>query len=405
MSPDTTPQRACDEIAAQEPALVELRRALHAAPELSRQEHQTTQALAARLRALGCEPRVRPEGNGLWADLAPPGFDPARHPTVLLRADIDALPILEETGRAFASRSPGVMHACGHDMHTACVMGAGLGLRAALDALPGRVRLLFQHNEESHPGGADEMVAQGALDGVSWALSLHCDPELDCGRVGLRPGPLTAAADTFEVEIHGSAGHTARPHHSVDAAFVAVQVANALYQCVGRCLDARDPAVLAIGALHTGQAPNVIPGRATLTGTIRTLSREQRAKVEPLLRQVAQGTAAAWNASATLTLTRGAPSVLNDPALVELLRQEAAELLGPQAIYEIPLPSMGGEDFSHYLEHVPGAMFRLGTAAPQAPKHLLHSPRFDPDERAIALGAKLLARAALRLLRQAHCGG
>jgi amidohydrolase len=390
--------RVHEAITARAPELVALRRHLHQHPELSAQERDTTRALADALSARGLEVRVRPEGTGLIADLWPPGFDPARHRTVALRCDLDALPITEQTGLPFASQRAGVMHACGHDMHTACVIGASLGLEAARDALPGRVRLICQHNEEDTPGGADEMVAFGAMDGVDEVLGLHCDPELPLGRVGLKVGALTAAADLFEIQIHGKGGHSARPHHAVDAIFVAAQVAVALYQGLGRLLDARDPAVLAIGAIHAGQAHNIIPAEATLRGTVRTLSHAQRARVEPTLRALLDGVCATWGARGELTLRRGSPPVINDARAVAALRAAAAATLGPDAIHDLPLPSMGAEDFSQYLTVAPGAMFRLGTARPGQPLHLLHSPRFDPDERALPLGAAILARAALALL-------
>jgi amidohydrolase len=391
-----------DTIAQHEPALIELRRRLHRQPELSAQEFATTQVLAEELRRRGLEVHVRPEGTGLYADLAPANFDPQVHPTVALRCDIDALPILEETGLSYCSERAGVMHACGHDMHMACAMGATVGLWSIKPQLPGRIRLICQHNEESLPGGADEMVAFGAMQGVDYVLATHCDPELEVGTVGLRAGPLTAAADLFELTIEGQAGHSARPHHSVDPIFVASQVAVALYQSFGRLLDARDPVVLAIGAIHAGDAHNIIPATAHLRGTVRTLSKTQRQRIKETMHQIIDGVCATWGARASLLIKHGSPAVINHAGVVDTLRDVAREVVGDERIYEIPLPSMGGEDFSEYLEQAPGAMFRLGTAH-SGQRHMLHSPFFNPDEGAIRVGATMMARAALALLQgKAH---
>lgn len=386
-------------IAAQEKALVGLRRTLHANPELSHREHATTAMLGAHLRELGYDVRVRSEGVGLYADLAPPGFDPATGRTVAVRADIDALPIQEQTAHPFASRNAGVMHACGHDIHSACVFGVAAGLAAA-GPLPGRVRLIFQHAEEAATGGANEMVAFGALEGVEAIFGLHCDPERPFGEVGLRVGALTAAIDAFDIAIRGTGGHTARPHQAIDPLFVGVQVAQALYNFTGRAFDARSAVVLAIGAFEAGHTPNVIPHTARLQGTVRTLDPQIRAQLEPRMRQIVEGLCAAYGATFDFHLHYGAPAVINEPRAVAALQRAAQAIVGAAQVKDIPLPSMGAEDFSHYLEHVPGAMFRLGTAHGQPPGHLLHTPCFDPDERAIGLGARILTRAALEVLER-----
>lgn len=379
--------------------LIEFRRNLHAHPELSRHEFETTAKLRARLEKLGLEAHVRPEGNGLYTDLVPPGFDEARHPTIAIRADIDALPILELNDVSYASKNRGVMHACGHDVHTATVFGSCLGLLAVRDQLPGRIRLIFQHAEEAVPGGALEMIEFGAIKNVDGILALHCDPELDYGRIGVRTGAFTAALDRFDFTISGTGGHGARPHQSVDPIFAATQLASTLYQAFGRSFDARIPIVLTIGMIQGGSAPNVIPEQVTLAGTVRSISREHREQVEPLLRRIAGGICTIHNASCELALEFGAPGIFNDAEITQVYREVGSEILGAENIYEIPLPSMGGEDFSYYLEHVPGAMFRLGTARSGA-RYALHSPRFDIDERAIKTGAQILAVSAIRLLEQ-----
>jgi amidohydrolase len=385
-----------------EPELIALRRHLHAHPELSHREQETTQLLSGRIRQLGLSVHARPEGTGFYADLTPAGFDPAIHRTVAIRTDLDALPIHEQNEDDHRSTRPGVMHACGHDAHMTAVTGAALGLRALADvspdALPGRVRFIYQHAEESSPSGAPDMVAFGAMDGVDMILGLHCDPERPCGQIGVRVGALTASYDQFSLRVIGRGGHGARPHQSVDPIFVATQLAQALYQATGRLFDAREAMVLSIGELRAGHAPNVIPDDALLRGTVRTLGIARRAEVEPTLRRIAQGVCDTWGASYELELYRGSPPVINDARAVEAIRQAATALLEPGSVEDIALPSMGGEDFAHLLARAPGAMFRLGTARPGRAIHLLHTPRFDIDERALVLGAQILASAAWSLL-------
>ncbi len=378
--------------------LIALRRELHQHPELSRHEFGTTRKLAERLSALGLEVHVRPEGIGLYADLTPAGFSPATHRTVAVRADIDALPIVEATALPYASQNVGVMHACGHDMHTACAMGVAVGLVQLRDQLPGRVRFFFQHSEEVAPGGADELVAFGCMEGVDYVLGLHVDPVLEVGNIGIKDGPMTASADAFELVVRGRGGHAARPHHCVDPVFVATQIATGLYQAAGRAFDARDPVVISIASVVAGDGFNVIPDTATLRGTVRTLSADTRQEVVPLFRRLAAGVCGTYGAEYDLEMYLGAPSISNDAEVAAHMRAAAREVLGPESLYEIPLPSMGAEDFSYYLERAPGAMFRLGTKGHDGEEHFLHSPRFAPDERALAIGSRILARAALSLL-------
>ena len=380
--------------------LVSLRRHLHTNPELSRQEFETSALLKQRLEALGFEVRMRPEGTGLIADLIPPGFDPAKHPTVAIRADMDALPVVELNDEEYRSQNPGVMHACGHDVHMTCTMGASQALIGLRDRLPGRVRIVYQHAEEVAPSGAAEMVSFGAVEGVDAIIALHCEPELPVGKIGLRVGALTASFDRFDFVIKGEGGHGARPHHCVDPIFVATQLASQLYQLAGRHLDARSPVVLSIGEFQAGFAPNVIPDTARFSGTIRTVANAPRAEMERLMREMADHVCAMHGASYALDLYKGAPAIINHAGVVGVFTEVAQDLLGEGSVYTIPLPSMGSEDFSQYLQHVPGAMFRLGTAKPERDVYLLHSARFDIDERAIGHGARILARSALGLLHK-----
>lgn len=388
-------------ITSKEDALIDLRRHFHAHPELSREEHETTRELAHTLEEQGLRVTVSDDGLGLYADLEPAGgFDPTRHRTVAIRSDIDALAIVEETGLPFASQNPGVMHACGHDMHIACVTGAALALTDLRADLPGRLRFVYQHAEEVAPGGALDMVRAGVMEGVDRILGLHCDPTMEVGTVGVRVGPFTAAADSFDLTIQGTGGHSARPHEGVDTVFVATRVIGDLYQAASRLFDARSPIVIAVGSIHGGQTYNVIPDQVALKGTVRSLDPNYRLKLRELFEQITAATCATYGATYTLRFKHGAPAVINDARVTDVIARVASDLLGPDAVHTIPLPSMGAEDFSEFLQVVPGAMFRLGTLTPGAESHFLHSPRFNPDERAIAVGARILARAALRLLSE-----
>ena len=391
------PHRIDDYISGREQELIELRRHLHRHPELSHEEFQTTQLLSARLTAAGFDVAVRPEKTGFYADLASPGFDPERHATVAIRCDLDALAIEELTSLEFKSANAGVMHACGHDVHMTCAYGSGLALASVLDGVEGRVRLIYQHAEEL-VGGADQMVQFGAVQGVDWVLALHVDPELPVGKVGVRRGAFTAAFDEFKIRVIGESGHGARPHHCIDPIFVTTQLANALYNAVGRSMDARDPMVLSIGMIGGGHVPNVIPDEAFIAGSVRTLSQSHREAVEPLLVRICDGICGAHGARYHIDLRRGAPAIVNDAEVTDLVAEVSREVLGFDAVHWIPLPSMGSEDYSYFLEHARGAMFRLGVATEGEPKYFLHSARLSPNEAAIPLGARILARTALQLL-------
>ena len=354
--------------------------------------------LAQRLEALGFEVRVRPQGLGLLAEIAPRGFDVSTHPTVAIRADMDALPIQEQNEVPYSSAHPGVMHACGHDVHMTCAMGAAIALSAIRDQLPGRVRIVYQHAEESAPSGAPDMVAFGALDDACGIVALHCDPERPTGTIGIREGALTAAFDRFIFTLKGESGHGARPHDCVDPIFAGTQLASALYTFTSRNFDAREAMVLSLGTFHAGEVPNAIPDEAILSGTVRTISPERRQHVEPMLRRCAQSVCTLAGTTYELDLYQGAPAIINHPVVVDILKDVAAQVLGREHVQDIALPSMGSEDFSQYTQRIPGAMFRLGTAIEGRPVHKLHSSQFNVDERAIELGATILAQAALRML-------
>ncbi|MBL9124149.1 MAG: amidohydrolase [Planctomycetaceae bacterium] len=372
-----------------------MRRHLHAHPELSGAERQTTAYLAGLLRQAGFAPRLADDERGLVVDSAGATSRAAR---VALRADIDALPIHEVNPVDYCSRTAGVMHACGHDAHATSLYGALLGLRAleSTGELPWPVawRGIFQPAEETLVGAAG-MVSQGCLEGVAAIFGQHVDPGRPVGRIGVRAGAFTANCDTLQFHIGGRGGHAARPHDTRDPIAAAAQLIAALYAFVPRAIDSQDPVVVSIGMIQAGQAANVIPGEARLLGTLRTLDRRARARAQEQIRQIAGGIAAASGTTIEVEIVEGISAVLNDPGANELVRQAATEVLGAEHVEPIARPSMGSEDFAAYLDHVPGAMYRLGCASETAGNSALHTPTFNVDERALAIGAKVLARAAI----------
>jgi len=379
-------------VAALEEGLVEFRRDLHAHPEIARDESRTTARVAARLTAAGV--RLRPlTGSGLIADIGP--ADPAYR--VALRADLDALPLTERTGLSFASQSEGVCHACGHDVHVAAVLGAGLALHEHADSLEAQrlgVRLIFQPAEEVTPGGALGVIEQGGVQGVDAILSIHCDPTLDVGLVGLRDGPLTSATDSVTVTLLGRGGHTSRPHLTQDLIYALGKVVTDVPAALARRVDPRAGVALVWGTVHSGSAENVIPSAGSVKGTLRMLDAQLWADIGPLLEEVVQAVIRPYGVSATVEHVRGAPPVVNAPELVARMRGAAVLMLGSQAPTSTS-QSLGGEDFAWYLQRVPGAMARLGTRTPGGTTHELHQGDLVVDERSVAMGAGLLAAAAV----------
>lgn len=370
--------------------LTQWRRHLHAHPELSHHEYATTSYIGHRLTAAGLTPRPLPRGTGLACDLGDPGVS---GPLIALRADMDALPIQEHTGATYCSTVDGVAHACGHDAHTAMLLGAALAMAAA-PVLPGRVRLLFQPAEEIMPGGALDVVAAGELNGVARIFALHCDPRLTVGQIGVRAGAITSAADTLEITMHSPGGHTARPHLTADLVHALGLVITGLPLLLSRRLDPRSATVLVWGAVQAGEAPNAIPQTGVLRGTVRTADRDTWATLEPVLAQGVAALLAPTGVTYELRHRRGVPPVVNDPASSRLLRAAISNGVGEQAV-AATVQSSGGEDFAWYLEHVPGAMGRLGVWPGHGPQCDLHQPTFDLDERALEVGVRVLVHAAL----------
>ncbi|MDX6268658.1 MAG: hypothetical protein QOD70_3398 [Frankiales bacterium] len=367
--------------------LVEVRRDLHRHPELGRQERRTTAVLADHLAAAGLSPKVLAAGSGLVCDVGREG------PLVALRADIDALPVQDEKDVPYRSTIDGVCHACGHDVHTAVVLGAGLEL--AQRQLPGRVRLIFQHAEEQMPGGALDVIDEGLLDGVSTIFAMHCDPSLEVGHIGLKAGPITAAADAVEVRLTGPGGHTSRPHNTVDLVHALATVATGLPDALSRLVDPRAGLCLVWGQVAAGNARNAIPREGVLTGTLRVLDKNAWQQAPELVERLVQGLVSPYGARAVVNYQRGVPPVVNEPAATALLGAAVRRALGSSALVATQ-QSLGGEDFAWYLDHVPGAMARLGVRPPGSERPMdLHQPTFDVDEGALRVGVDVLVAAAL----------
>ena len=357
------------------------RRHLHRHPEPSFHEHETAAFVAERLEELGVAVE-RPTETSVLGRI---GEGP---PVVALRADIDALPIREDSGVEFASENDGVMHACGHDGHTAMLLGAASALAGA-ERPPGEIRLIFQHAEEIAPGGARDLVAAGAMDGVDFVYGCHLWTPLALGRVAAMPGPFMAAADFFKLAITGRGGHAALPHTATDTVTVAAALVGNLQHVVSRGLDPLQPAVVTVGSLHAGDAPNVIPGRAELAGTTRSFDPGVRERLPELIERIAEGVCAAHGAEFALDYTMGYRPVVNDERATALVRAAAGE-----DVLEDLAPIMGGDDFSAYLEHAPGCYAFVG-AGGEFPHH---HPRFVIDERALEIGTRLHCTVALRAL-------
>ncbi len=366
--------------------LVGWRRHIHANPELSRTEFGTTEFVSAWLTKAGLTPQPLPGGTGLICDIGPDG------PRIGLRADMDALPLQEFTGLPFASTVPGVSHACGHDAHTTILLGTALAL-AEVPQLPVGVRLVFQPAEEVMPGGAIDVVAAGAMTGVQRIFALHCDPRLEVGRVGIRVGAITSAADTIELVLDSPGGHTSRPHLTSDLVYAIGSVITGLPGLLSRRIDPRTSTVMVWGAVSAGKAPNAIPQTGMLTGTIRTGDHATWSLLEPMVREIVDGLLAPTGVRYQLNYRRGVPPVVNDEHSTRMF-EDAIRALGPDALSDTP-QSGGGEDFSWYLEEVPGAMARLGVWSGEGEQLDLHQPTFDIDERALAVGVRVLSNLVL----------
>ena len=391
MSTATAPKATVDSV---RQAVIGWRRHLHQHPELSFHEERTSQFVADTLAGFGGLTISRPTKTSVVARLV----GPRPGPVLAIRADMDALPIVEKNTHEFVSLNDGAMHACGHDGHTAMLLGAVQVLVDRKDELSGEVRFVFQHAEELAPGGAEELVRAGVLDGVDLVIGAHLWLLAPVGQVGVRDGPLMAAPDQFTITIRGSGGHAAQPHLVVDPVVVAAQAVINLQHIVARNVDPFQPAVVSVTCIHGGTIFNVIPESVELMGTVRTMDPALRAKVPELMRRVLDGVTRAHGASFTLDYEEGYRPVVNDAKASALLRRAVVRALGKEFVVEAT-PTMGGEDFSAYQQRVPGSFFFIGARdEPSGKVFPHHHERFDLDERALDHGTRIFVAAALELL-------
>jgi len=382
------------EVQAAQQELLAIRRHLHAHPELSGNEHQTAALVAGELRKLGWRVQEGVGRTGVLAELGPSGG-----PVVALRVDMDALPVEERTGLPYASLHQGLMHACGHDIHTTVGLGVARILTPLAEQLGGTVRLLFQPAEETAQGAA-WMVADGAMQGVDALFGVHVFPSLSVGTIGVRSGSLTAAAGELEVEVLGEGGHGARPHQSTDAIWIAARVVSGLQEAISRRLDALHPVVVSFGRIEGGKAFNVIADHVRLLGTVRCLDLELHSQLPGWIEETVQAICKGYGGEARVRYRCISPPVHNDPELTQLLADEAVELLGRSQVEWLEQPSLGAEDFAELQRDTPSTMFRLGVAGPKGCTPL-HSNTFAADEAAVGVGVEVLSASLLRWLERA----
>jgi amidohydrolase len=396
IEPQTFFERAESQLARIAPQFSQIRRHIHQHPELSGKEFATTTYVSKRLTAGGVPHKIAPGERGIITEIVAARESDAS--AVAIRADIDALPIQEENEVPYRSKNPGVMHACGHDAHTAMLLGTTLALYRTGQLSVGW-RSIFQPSEEiGH--GAREMLSHGALEGVNAIIALHVDPTLDVGKVGITPGPRTAFCQDFVIEVLGRGGHAARPHATVDPIAAAAHLVTLIYQAIPRQTDARDPIVVSIGLVNGGYAANVIPDLVTMKGTIRTLDPAIAAHGRERLERLCSGVAQAFGAKILPTFDELLPGLVNDPRIAMQCAATARTLLGPDKVTTSDRPSMGAEDFADYLAFVPGCMVALGVKSSGRNVTPLHTSTFDIDERALLIGARLLARVLLEWPRE-----
>jgi len=369
----------------------EVRRQIHSCPELSGEEKNTAALVARALQGLGLEVIKNVGGHGVIGIVRGSAGDGR---TIALRADMDALPIQDLKEVDYASGVPGVMHACGHDVHTSVLLGTATVLASMKDQLRGNVKLIFQPSEEKSVTGAKKMIEDGALnEPVPEAIvALHCYPELEAGVIAHKPGIMTAAADKFKIVVLGKSGHASRPHQCVDAVLLAALVVNAIQHIVSRRTDPLHHAVISIGTIHGGSALNIIADRVEMEGTVRTLSKDERLKVRDLVEETIKGVTEGMGGGYELDYEFGTPAVLNDAAVDGLIRRCAMHVVGEDNVVTMPDPKMGAEDFAYFTEKIPGALFRLGTSNKvKGITAKLHTPDFDVDEKALDVGVKTLS--------------
>ena len=374
------------------PRLIEIRRHFHAHPELSGQEYQTAAYVAGVLSSCGIHVQEAIGKTGVIGELQGVGNN---NRTLAIRSDMDALPINEATKLDFASCHPGVMHACGHDVHTTVGLGTAMVLSQLNEEIQGNIRFLFQPAEEIAKG-ASWMVQDGAMRNVEAIFGVHVFPTIPARSVGIRYGALTAAADDLEIFIQGESGHGARPHEAIDAIWVASMVITSLQQAISRTQNPLRPIVLTIGEISGGRAPNVIADQVRMAGTVRSLHPETHASLPQWIEGIVKNVCNTYGASYEVNYRRCVPSVQNDTTLTQILEAASREAFGNEAVEIIPEASLGAEDFALYLDHVPGAMFRLGVGKSNQNNYPLHHPLFEVDESCIYTGVVTLAYSAYK---------
>jgi amidohydrolase len=387
------------------PKVTEWRRIIHRCPELSTQEEKTAALVAEVLSGLGLEVRKNVGGHGVVGLLKGAGADKNAGKTVGLRADMDALPMQEETGLSFASGTPGIMHACGHDTHTAMLLGAACVLTELKDELPGNVKFIFQPAEELNPtGGAPGMIKDGALENprVDALFALHVWPGFETGKIATRAGTLMGASDRVFVTVSGKTSHGSAPHQGVDAIMIASQIVGGLQTIVSRTVAPLDSAVISIGTIKGGYRYNVIADSVEMEGTVRTLSPDTQDKMPGRIERTAQGYARALGGDAAVRYVRGYPPMLNAPELFQIALEAVTTSMGAEHFVSIENPDLGGEDFSFFARERPSLMAWLGcrpAGKTLAETAVLHNTRFDPDEACFPWGVRFLASCAADFLR------
>ncbi|MFQ5442866.1 MAG: M20 family metallopeptidase [Thermodesulfobacteriota bacterium] len=379
--------------------LINFRREIHRCPELSGEEKNTAAFVAGVLEDNDIEVMRNIGGHGVVGILT--GAEPG--PTIAFRADMDALPIQEKGESDYASEVPGAMHACGHDLHTAVLMGTAVVLSGLRDRLKGNVKFIFQPSEEKSVTGAKKMIEDGALDDPKpeAIVALHCYPEMETGTIGHKSGLMTASADKFRIVVKGLSGHASRPHQTVDAVLLSALVINAIHHIVSRRTDPLHHAVISIGTIRGGTALNIIADSVEMEGTVRTLDSEARTKIHSLIEETIKGVTEGMGGAYELSYHFGTPPVINDKAVDDFVGGSAADILGRENVVEMVDPKMGAEDFAYFTEKIPGTLFRLGTSnRARGITALLHNPEFDVDEEAICVGAKIMAWTAVKFLSE-----
>ncbi len=371
--------------------LIETRRYFHKNPELSFKEYKTAERIEDELKKIGLKPERITE-TGIIADI----INDRNKKTVAIRADIDALPVTEENDVEYRSLNNGVMHACGHDTHITMLLGAAKLIINDLKSFNGNIRLIFQPAEESPPGGAVEMIKNGALENVDYIIGQHIWGSLDSGKVGIYYHEMMANADKFDIKLHGKGGHGSAPHEAIDTIYITSHLINMLNNIVSREIDPQEPAVLTVGKINAGYRYNVIAAHSELSGTVRTFSKDVQEKIKKRINDILDGLKLTYNINYEYNYEYGYPVLINNETISKIIEETASNILGKDNIVH-PKPNMGGEDFAYYLEKVPGAYYVLGGAFPE--RHIgNHSPQFDIDESVLYKGSLILKESAKNIL-------